>query len=375
MSETRQAALPAPLLKAARSRWGHLLFVLPGMLPVVAWALARQVGAWDLWAWFTPFVYFVIIPVLDFVLGEDRHNHDPADESELARDPYYRCLPLSCLPLQLGLLFWGAAVWAEAPFGLAGQLGWIVSMGCVGGVQGINAGHELIHKSNGVERAAGGVLLASVLYGSFKVEHIYGHHVDVATPDDNSTARRGESVYAFIARALARNVGRAFALERRHTERRGEVYRWARSEVFGWMLVSAAMCAVCVAIVGGTAGFVYYLGQAFFAIVLLETINYVEHYGLQRQRLPDGRYERVNPMHSWNSDYLLTNLLLFHLQRHSDHHAHATRRYHLLRHFDQSPQLPFGYATMVVLSWVPSLWRSVMHPRLDRFQAALSASR
>lgn len=352
-------------------RWGYLVFLLAAAPPVVTWWSASRSGQWDLWSWYTPLMYFVLIPLADLVVGADTLNPDPQDVPRLERSWYFAALPLLCVPLQIGLMLWGAHVFATAPFGPLGALGWVVSMGCLGGVLGINVAHELIHKASRTEQSGGGLLLASVLYGSFKIEHIYGHHVDVATPRDNSTAYRGEHVYRFIGRALRHNVPRAFELERRHTLRRGGRWRWWRSEVSLWFGCSAVFCALCVWIAGGWLGAVYFAGQAFVAVCLLEIINYVEHYGLMRRQLPDGRYERVDPKHSWNSDFLVTNMFLFHLQRHSDHHAHAARRYQLLRHFDESPQLPFGYAAAVVVALCPPLWRRLMDPRVDRHMEQL----
>lgn len=356
-------------------RWGYLVFVLAAMPPVVTWWMASRHGHWDLWAWYTPLMYFVLIPLADLVVGTDTLNPAAEDVAALEHSRYFAALPLVCVPLQIGLMLWGAHVFATAPFGPPGAVGWIVSMGCLGGVLGINVAHELIHKRSRTEQWAGGLLLASVLYGSFKVEHIYGHHVDVATPRDNSTARRGETVYHFIGRALRHNVPRAFQLERFHAQRRGRRYSPWRGELAAWFACSALFAALCVWIAGGWMGLVYFAGQAFVAVCLLEIINYVEHYGLRRRQLPDGRYERVDPKHSWNSDYLVTNMFLFHLQRHSDHHAHAARRYQVLRHFDESPQLPFGYAAAVVVALCPPLWRRIMDPRVDRYMQQLEAQR
>lgn len=350
-------------------KYAYLVFLVPLSLPVASVWIAQRSGWWDLATLFTPFWYFVLIPLLDALIGQDPANPAESDERRLSGEHFYRLLTLACLPLYLALLFWGAWVFAHAPLSWLGQLGWIVAVGCVGGVAAINTGHELIHKPGRLEPWAGGALLASVCYATFKVEHVYGHHVDVATPADGSTARRGESVYAFVLRALRDNPRRAFRLERQVRARRGQSWSIFRSGLVGWSLLSAVFAAICVSI-AGPAGLVYFLGQSLVAITLLEVINYVEHYGLSRRQLADGRWERVDVTHSWNSNFLLTNLLLFQLQRHSDHHAHAARRYQALRHFPESPQLPAGYATMVVLAAIPPLWRRVMDPRVERHQAA-----
>lgn len=363
----------------------HLLFLLPVTLPFASYALAARSGAWDAAAFIVPVWYFMLIPLLDALIGRDTTNPSASDETALAEDRYYRWLPLVCLPLYTAVLLFGAWALAVAPFSWVGALGWIVSIGLVGGAVAINPAHELIHKQTRLERRAGGLLLASVSYGGFKIEHLLGHHVHVATPKDGSTARLGESVYGFILRALWRNPLRALELERESHARRQQASRrqqsWSllRSELVGWYLASVGFALICVLVVMQSAdapwwlGLVYFVGQSLIAISLLEIINYVEHYGLLRRTITEGsragQPERVDVTHSWNSSYAFTNLLLFQLQRHSDHHAHPTRRYPLLRHFDESPQLPAGYATMVVLAAIPPLWRRVMDPRVAAFRA------
>lgn len=354
-------------------KYAYLIFLVPLALPVAGVWIAQRSGWWDLATLFTPFWFFVLIPLLDALIGQDPANPAESDERRLSGERFYRVLTLSCLPLFLALLLWGASVFVHAPMSWLGQAGWIVAIGCVGGVVAINTGHELIHKPTRLEQWAGGALLASVCYATFKIEHVYGHHVDVATPADGSSARQGEGVYGFVLRALRNNPRRAFRLERQVRARRGQRWSVVSSELVGWSLLSLGIAAACV-LIAGPLGLVYFLGQSLVAVTLLEIINYVEHYGLARRRLDSGRYERVDVTHSWNSNFLLTNLLLFQLQRHSDHHAHAARRYQALRHFPESPQLPAGYATMVVLAVIPPLWRRVMDPRVARHRALHAAA-
>jgi alkane 1-monooxygenase len=348
-------------------KYGYLLFLLPATLPLQAWWGAQLTGWWNAYAFLVPVVYFGLIPLLDAWIGQDPSNPAPQDEASLAGDNFYRILTLSCLPLYVGIMLWGAWALTAAPFAWWAQVGWMISMGFVGGVVAINTGHELIHKTSRVERLAGGLLLASVGYGTFKVEHIYGHHVEVATPTDNSTAGLGENVYAFILKALLHNPRRAYLLERAAHTRRGLSTAWWQSELTHLYAFTLLLAGICTAI-AGWLGLVYFAVQSLSAIALLEVINYVEHYGLARRQLPDGRYEKVDPTHSWNSNFILTNLFLFQLQRHSDHHANAVRRYQVLRHFPQSPQLPAGYATMVVLATIPPLWRKVMDPKVAVYE-------
>jgi alkane 1-monooxygenase len=350
-------------------QFGYLLFLLAPLAPLTAWLIARQTQQWNLMALYVPFVLFVLIPIADWIIGKDPVNPEANEEVALKASRYYPALLVLCLPLQLAMLGLGGQVLVTAPFSLAGQVLWTLSIGLVGGILAINTGHELIHKPSRFLQAVGGALLACVSYTSFKVEHIYGHHVTVATPQDNSTALRGENVYHFIVRAFRHNVGHALRLERANHQRRQRPHNLFTSELARWYLLTAALAAACT-FAWGWAGLLYFIGQSAAAIALLEMVNYLEHYGLMRH--PDGRggYERVDPTHSWNSNFLLTNLLLFQLQRHSDHHAFAARPYQTLRHHEHSPQLPAGYAAMVVLALIPPLWRRIMDPRADAYNLA-----
>ncbi|HFT4723316.1 TPA: alkane 1-monooxygenase AlkB1, partial [Pseudomonas aeruginosa] len=288
---------------------------------------------------------------------------------QLLGQGYYVLLTLATVPVLIGTLVWAAGVFvAFQEWGWLGRLGWILSMGTVMGAVGIVVAHELIHKDSALEQAAGGILLAAVCYAGFKVEHVRGHHVHVSTPEDASSARFGQSVYQFLPHAYKYNFLNAWRLEAVRLRKKGlPVFGW-QNELIWWYLLSLAL------LVGfgwafGWLGMVFFLGQAFVAVTLLEIINYVEHYGLHRRKGEDGRYERTNHTHSWNSNFVFTNLVLFHLQRHSDHHAFAKRPYQVLRHYDDSPQMPSGYAGMVVLALIPPLWRAVMDPKVRAYYA------
>jgi len=330
------------------------------MLPGAAVRLADQGVPVDLAAWLPIFFIFGVLPLIDRLLGSDTEN---VDETAVLRvHPYLRWLPLLTLPVWLLTLQYCIAEFHAFGFGAAGIIGWILSTGILGGILAINPAHELIHKPGVIEQLCGGLLLTSVGYHGFKIEHVRGHHVHVATPQDSSTAKLGESVYAFVPRAYVRNVRNAWLLE---IERLRLLKRkpWSlRNEMLGW---SALWLLSLLAIAAwlGMAAAAFFVAQGVAAAASLEVINYIEHYGLERAQVAPGRYERVTHLHSWNASQRLSNWLLFNLQRHSDHHAHARRRYPELQHHDDSPQLPAGYATMYVLALVPPLWRRVMDPR------------
>jgi alkane 1-monooxygenase len=339
-------------------------YLVPALMPLAAWA-GWRFDAIDLLAWLPLFALFVLLPIADYALGHDRHNPSPGEADALENQSGFRLLTLLCLPLQLVLLGWSIGHVITVGFGPLGLLGWLLSQGVVSGIIAINVAHELIHKDSRLERAAGGLLLCTVGYHGFKIEHLRGHHVHVSTPLDPSSARFGQSVWAFLPRALLHNGANAWKLEAARLCRLGlGSWHW-RNEMLGWTAVWLGL-ATLVALGFGGAGLAFFLGQGLIAAVSLEIINYVEHYGLQRARLADGRYERTTHLHSWNSDYRLSNLLLFQLQRHSDHHETPRRRYQALLHHDDSPQLPGGYAAMFVLALVPPLWRRVIDPRLPK---------
>lgn len=351
-------------------RWGFLLFVVPPALLGAAYWFGENQQHQNLWAFFPVFFVYGIIPVLDYLIGKDTANPDPATTKALEANPYFPILTLLCLPIQLACLYFSIHyvidAYQAANLTAVGVLGWILSLGIVSSALAINIGHELIHKNSTLEQWAGGLLYASVCYAGFKVEHVRGHHVNVSTPADASSSRYNESAYAFIPRAIVKNVRNALALEAKRLARYNLPALHWRNELLWWHGISALL-AVFAMLHFGLMGLGLFLAQAAIAIIHLELINYVEHYGLSRKLLPNGKYERTNITHSWNSSYFLTNLFLFQLQRHSDHHENPKRRYQILRHFDESPQLPGGYASMVLLALVPPLWRKVINPRVRAY--------
>ncbi|MBL8510838.1 MAG: alkane 1-monooxygenase, partial [Betaproteobacteria bacterium] len=305
-------------------------------------------------------IIFGVTTVLDYLIGRDTVNVAPG---KMPVPGWFRLLPLLCVPLQFAVLGWATYFFVTTPLGLAGQLGWVASVGAVSGMLAINVGHELIHKRSRLEQWAGGLLLSSVGYGTFKIEHVLGHHAWVATDHDPSSAKRGESVYGFVPRAIARNIANGFHLQAARLQRTGVAFWSWRNELLWWSGVTIGLGAAS-AVVFGVMGLLFFGAQGLVAIVHLEIVNYIEHYGLRRNFDTAGRPERVTPMHSWNSSYFLSNAYLFQLQRHSDHHAHAARPYQDLQHHTAAPQLPGGYGAMLLLALVPPLWMRVMDPRI-----------
>jgi alkane 1-monooxygenase len=331
--------------------------------------------------WIGPVVILVIVPAIDLVAGLDRSN-PPDDVIEaLEQDRYYRWITYLFLPIQyVGFVSAMYLVARGDPLGVGGELplwakiGLAVSIGCIGGI-GINTAHELGHKKESHERWLSKIALAQSFYGHFYIEHNRGHHVRVATPEDPASSRVGESFYEFWPRTVVGSLRSAWRLEkRRYARKKQHPFRIGNDVLNAW-LMSLVLWGALVAWLG--IGILpYLLVQAVVGFSLLEVVNYMEHYGMLRQKVGVGerqRYERVDPTHSWNSNNIATNVLLYHLQRHSDHHANPTRRYQSLRDFEESPVLPTGYAGMIVLAIVPAVWRRVMDPRvLAHFDGDLS---
>ncbi|KAF0808342.1 alkane-1 monooxygenase [Alcanivorax xiamenensis] len=349
-------------------KWGYLLFwaaVLP-LLPFSVY-VGRDSGTQDYWAWFIYFVVFGIVPLLDYLIGKDPSNPDEQVQvPSLSEERIYTFFLFLMGFIWLGVLFYAGHVFISNDYSWFGKLGWIVSIGTVGGIIAINLGHEFVHKDPKLENWMGGLLLSSVTYAGFKVEHVRGHHVHVSTPQDASSSQYNQGLYSFLPRAIKHNFLNAWKLEKQYLERKGKKNFSIHNELIWWYGISA-LFAVAFGIAFGWQGVLFFAAQSFVAAVTLEIINYVEHYGLHRRLQDSGRYERVTPAHSWNSNYLLTNLALFQLQRHSDHHAYAKRRYQVLRHYEESPQLPGGYAAMYVLALFPPLWKKVMNPRVEAY--------
>ncbi|KQU06282.1 alkane 1-monooxygenase [Rhodococcus sp. Leaf7] len=341
-----------------------LLWLL-GMLAPASALLPSQLvlhtGISAFW-WSGAMLFFVAIPVMDIIGGEDGANPPEADVHDMQGDRFYRWCTFMFLPVQYAGLVVACYLVAFGSLSALDKIGYAVSVGLVAGI-GINAAHELGHRVETGERRLAKIALAQSFYGHFYVEHNRGHHARVATPEDPASARLGESLYRFFPRSISGAVTSAWELERSRLARKG-VGAWSiRNNVLNAWALSVVLVAALVAVFGPTV-VPFLLLQGLVGILTLESVNYVEHYGLLRERTARGRYERCAPRHSWNSDRIVTNIFLYHLQRHSDHHANPGRRFQTLRTFDESPQLPAGYATMVVLAMVPPLWRRVMDPRV-----------
>ena len=338
--------------------WVSVLYPLQVFIPLWLHSLTGN----ELW-FVAPFVFnFALMPLLDHLVGEDRNN--PPDEvlMQLETDPYYRRLTWVIVPLHLVTLIGCAAYAATQPLSWWAFILLAIFAGMIGGLA-INTAHELGHKNSRLEKWLSRITLAVPAYGHFTVEHNRGHHVWVSTPEDVASARMGESIFRFAAREIPGAFYRGWQIELDRLKAR-DLPPWHYSNP---ILQSYALSlAIAVMLIAGFGWLVlpYLLLHHLSAYLFLTTANYIEHYGLLRSKEANGRYERCQPQHSWNSNHILSNLALFHLERHSDHHANPLRRYQSLRHFDDIPSLPNGYLGMLVVAWIPPLWFRVMDHRL-----------
>ncbi len=346
-------------------RFGFIFCLLiPALMPLAilsgnTLAATNQFAGANAALWLPLFVLYVVLPFTDYMLGRDTRNN-----RVLGTPAVYASLPALCAVIQFALLWYVLDFVAHTEWlSLSGWIGLIISFGIVSGINAINVAHELIHKKSRAESWLGGLLLCSVAYAGFKIEHVRGHHVWVSTPKDPSSAKAGQTLFHFLPRSIWNNTLNAWRLEAKRLQL-FTLHPWHwRNEMLWWYVITLLI----VLLIGwqfGSIGILVWFGQASLAIISLEIINYVEHYGLRRKQLDSGRFERPTPQDSWNSDYWLSNQMLLHLQRHSDHHANPRVPYQNLKSHADAPQLPAGYATMFLLALVPPLWFKVMNPRL-----------
>ena len=342
-----------------------LKYLIAYLLPVSTLLAVTQGG------WFAPATFylgFILLPFFEeLIVPKSTDNHAPELESQRLSIRFFDVLLYLNVPILygiLGLFFYNLSIgYYDSGWEIAGI---VFSCGIMAGTTGINVAHELGHRKTSFERFLAKALLLPSLYVHFIIEHNLGHHKHVATDDDPASARLNENLYAFWLRSTALSYVSAWKIERGVVARAGKsilqnrmvqattvqlLYLGAIAFLFGPF---ATLCAVLIA-VGG--------------FLNLETVNYIEHYGLRRERLPSGRYEPVRPRHSWNSNHEVGRIFLYELTRHSDHHFKATRKYQILRHFEESPQLLLGYPGSMLMALVPPLWFRVMNRRLADYHA------
>lgn len=355
-----------------KKKYAWVFSLFPAAIPLILWGGVEWMKAVDApeffvhATWFLgPVAVFILIPIGDFVLGRDGENAPEEFVPQLEETKYYRIISYLYFPIMLASIVLCCWQWTYGGLTWYDKLGLAWSMGMTSGI-GIVAAHELGHKKGSFERWLGKIVLAIPAYGHFYVEHNKGHHVKVATPEDPVSSRMGENVYSYLVRSIPRQIPRAWNVEKKRLARAGKSQFNLDNDVLNAWLITVLIWGFLL-VTFGVGVLPYMIIQAVIGIALLEFVNYLEHYGLLRRKLEDGRYERCSPEHSWNSDNLTTNIFLYQLQRHSDHHANPTRRYQSLRSDVFAPELPAGYATMIATAAIPPLWTRVMDRRLMQY--------
>ena len=336
-------------------------YLIAYLAPLAAFAGIHAGGWWSLGA---IYVGFVAIPLLELVLPVSTKNFSQEVEAHRSNRIIFDLLLYLNLPILFLLLWDYFSAITGGNYTLAEQIGMSLSVGLIIGTIGINVAHELGHRQKKFEQLFAQILLCTALYTHFFIEHNRGHHKNVSTDLDPASAKRGETIYAFWIRSIIGGYRNAWKLENSRLQREGRpvlhpsnlMIRFSIAQLLYLLLVgllfswSAMGWAILIALIGA---------------LLLESVNYIEHYGLRRQKLPSGRYEPVAPCHSWNSDHELGRIFLYELTRHSDHHYKATRKYQILRHFDESPQLPMGYPGAILTALIPPIWFGIMEKELN----------
>jgi len=322
------------------------------------------------WVFVAPIYVFVLIPLMELVLPYSETNLDKAEEEMAKKDAKYDLMVWSVVPLQYALLFFflnrigdGSLTWWQI-------VGMVFSFGIACGVLGINAAHELGHRNTWYEQTMSKMLLLTSLYTHFFIEHNRGHHKNVSTDEDPASSRRGETIYAFFIRSVRDSWFSAWHLEGERLKKTNTPFWSIHNEMLTLQIIQALFVAA-IGIIWGWKVMLLFIASATIGFLLLETVNYIEHYGLRRKKVDDAYYEKVMPVHSWNSNHPIGRIMLFELTRHSDHHYMASRKYQVLRHFDDSPQMPTGYPGMMVLSFFPPLFFSVMHKQIQKYKEAV----
>ncbi|MGG7099977.1 alkane 1-monooxygenase [Rhodococcus sp. 24CO] len=367
--DTVTETVDLPRWRDRKRYWWPVALLIP-LSPFLSWFLVDRLGLglfWATGAW----ILVLIIPIIDLIAGRDGQSPPGYAILPLQKDRYYRWCTYFFVPIQYAGLAFACWCWVNAPMATGEKIALAMTVGVVAGV-GINAAHELGHKNESVERWLAKIVLAQSFYGHFFVEHNHGHHVRVATPDDPASARFGESFWMFLSRSVIGGVKSSWKIETARVRRRGKLTWGVQNSILQTSAMSIVLFGGLITVFGWQIA-PWLALQAIAGISFLEAANYIEHYGLLRKRRSDGSFMKVRPEDSWNSDHIVSNVFLYQLQRHSDHHANPLLRYQSLRSSPAAPQLPAGYAVMIVCAWIPPLWRWLMDRRvLDYYDGDLT---
>jgi len=331
-------------------------------IPLVAFF---SIGLRGLWSYATPFYAFIIIPVLEFILSIDDKNLGKEEAENKAKNRLFDWLLYINIPIVLATLIYALNTVTSSHLETYELVGLVLSTGIVLGVNGINVGHELGHRQSTNQRFLGKLLLLPALYMHFYIEHNFGHHRHAATKEDPATARYNQTVYSFWFTSVFRQYFSAWKIQLKRLKRNHANFLSAYNDMLWYFIFQITFLCV-IYLIFGKMGLLFSIASAVVGILMLETVNYIEHYGLLRLKSKLNRYERVAEKHSWNSNHVIGRIVLYELTRHSDHHYKSSKKYQVLNCHDVSPQMPYGYPTSMVLALFPPLWFAIMNKRVPR---------
>lgn len=311
----------------------------------------------------TLLLVFIVIPLVEPLLANSDKNLAAEVKETAKSNVLFDWLLYLNLPVLYYIIYVYLQTISTASVSMGTKIGMMLSVGAVMGSIGINVAHELGHKPERFKQFLAKALLLPSLYLHFFIEHNMGHHKRVGTDEDPASARKDEPIYTFWVRSVSMSYVDAWKLEGSRLKAKTSQNNWIYNQMI-WFALVQTILVLAIYLSYGIQVLLLFIGSAVFSFLLLETINYVEHYGLRRKKLPNGRYERVMPWHSWNSNHELGRIMLYELTRHSDHHYLSNKKYQVLDHHQEAKQLPYGYPTSMILSLFPPLWFKIMNPRL-----------
>lgn len=339
---------------------------------ILATTLYISFTSYGIWTYLPIILSFVFIPLLELIFKPNSTNFSE-DKKKLAKnDSFYNWVLFSIIPIQIGLIILFLINFQEN-ITISEKIGRIGSLGILCGIFGINVGHELGHRTNRFEQFLGEVLLFTSLQNHFLPYHNSGHHYNVATPKDPATARKGEIIFSFWFRSQIGSYFQAWEIEKTRLQKAENSIISFKNKMIIYTFSHTILLSSIFVFLNFQTMLAYLIG-AIIGILMLETVNYIEHYGLLREKKENGNYERVLPHHSWNSNHIIGRTILFELSRHSDHHYKASKPYQLLDSIPNSPQMITGYPGMMLLALIPPLWFRIIHKRLEYFQRNLESN-
>ena len=338
----------------------YLIFIIPIIL-----ITGNYLG--DIYNFLIPVTLFGLLPILDIIVGKSVKNPMFEQEKYSLR---FKIIPILCVPVQLSIIVWALFVFSNEYMTKIEIIGFTISLGISSGILGINISHELAHRiENKLEPFLAKILLLTVGYLHWSIEHVYGHHKTVGTCDDPATAKLGDSIFSFLPKTIFGGIVSSWKIDN-NLQKKPDKIRINRILIYFILQISIIILISALFSINTS---LFFIAQGAISIILLEIVNYIEHYGLTRKKVDENHYESIKKYHSWDSSNIITNYMLFNIQRHSDHHFRPEQRYHVLKTYNDCPKLPTGYAGMILIALIPALWRFIIDKKVKNIEKYANA--